>query len=101
MEMVVVCWTGWGPAGLCLAGGEVVFGRVALGALESRVCSKARVWAWVRVGGVLLRLVGGTAMMEKDADAVSSWTVRGGKELGCRRCAKRVLLWCSTMPFQY
>ena len=32
-------------------------------------------------------------MMEKDADEVSSSTVRGGKELGCRRCAKRVLLY--------
>ena len=53
MEMVVVCWTGCGPAGLGLAGGEVVFGRVALGVLESRVWRRARVWAWVRVGGVL------------------------------------------------
>lgn len=85
MEMVVVCWTGCGPAGLGLAGGEVVFGRVALGVVESRVWRRARVWAWVRVGGVLLGLVGGTAMMEKDADEVSSSTVRGGKELGVRR----------------
>ena len=53
MEMVVVCWTGCGPAALCLVGVEVVFGRVALGVLESRVWSRARVWAWVRVGGVL------------------------------------------------
>ena len=47
MEMVFVCWTGGGPAGpgLGLAGGEVVFGRVALGVLESRVWRRARVWA--------------------------------------------------------
>ena len=85
MEMVVVCWTGCGPAVLDLAGGEVVFGRVALGVLESRVWSRARVWAWVRVGGVLLGLAGGTAMMEKDGDEESSSTVRGGKELDGRR----------------
>ena len=64
MEMVVVCWTGCAPTGLGLAGGEVVFGRVALGVLESRVWRRARVWAWVRSGEVLLGLVGGTAMME-------------------------------------
>ena len=92
MEMVVVCWTGCGPAGLGLAGGEVVFGRVALGVLERRVWRRARVWAWVRVGGLLFELVGGIAMMENDADEVSSSRVRAGKELGCRRCVKRVLV---------
>ena len=63
MEMVVVCWTGCGPTGLGLGAGGVVFGRVALGVLESRVWRRARVWARVRVGGVLLGLAGGTAMM--------------------------------------
>lgn len=42
-----------------------MFGRAALAALESKVWSRARVWAAVRIGGVVLGSVGGTAMMKE------------------------------------
>ena len=60
--VMVCCWTtGCGRTALGL--GVDLFDWVALGALESRLWRRVRVWAAVSMGGVGLGLVGGTAMM--------------------------------------
>ena len=59
--VTVCCWTGCWLRAVGL--GIVTFGRVALEVFDSRVWRRARVWAAVRMGGVVLGFVGGTVMM--------------------------------------
>ena len=60
---VMFCWIGCWRTGLTVAGlGGADGALCALEVVDRRVWRRARVWAGVRVGGVVLVLVSGTAM---------------------------------------
>lgn len=62
--VMVCCWTGCWRTALTVAGlGGAKVGLCALGFVDRRVWRRARVWAAVRVGGVVLGLGVGTAIL--------------------------------------